>query len=163
MNAYTVRWAAVIAVFALLYGSRLSKGTARQTAAGTVYALKPLVISSYVGALLLYAGFLGYTAYLSPRQVPWWFYAVFLLAMGLILLRLPGTILLAPDAVSQRYWFLKERVIPLDDVMLLQAYSAGRAVRVMGNNRVTITHTNNHAAQAEFRAEMELRTGKRAG
>ena len=105
MNAYTIRWAAVVAVFLLLYGSRLTTGKATQTAAGREFALKPLVLASYAGALLLYAGFLGYSAYVAPARVPVWFYFVFVLAMGLILLRLPGTILLGPEAVTQSYWF----------------------------------------------------------
>ncbi len=159
MNAYTLRWAAVLAVFALLYGSRLSRGAAQKTAEGTEYPLKPMVIASYLGALLLYAGFLGYSAYASPRGVPWWFYLVFLLAMGLILLRLPGTITVGSLAVRQRYWFLKERVIGYSDVVAVQVYSAGRAVRVTGNAGVAITHTNNHVAQPEFLAEMGRATG----
>ena len=160
MNAYTIRWGAVAAVFLLLYGSRLSKGKARQTPAGLEFALKPLVIASYAGALLLYAGFLGYTAYLSPTRLPWWFYAVFVLAIGLILLRLPATIVLGPETITQSYWFLKQRVIGYGEVTNVQSYVAGRAVRVMGSNRVTITHTNNHAAQGQFVAEMERLTAK---
>ena len=163
MNAYTVRWAAVVVVFALLYGSRLTKGKARMTAEGVEFPLKPLVIASYAGALLLYAGFLGYTAYLEPRRVPWWFYAVFVAAMGLIALRLPGTIVLEGDRVTQTYWFLKQRVIRYGDVLGLQVFQTGRAVRVMGDLGVAITHTNNHVAQGEFLREIELRTGKRVG
>ena len=52
---------------------------------------------------------------------------------------------------------MKKRVIGYDEVMSVQRYVAGKAVRVMGLNGVTITHTNNHAAQAEFLAEMERR------
>ena len=162
MNAYSIRWAAVLAVFALLYGSRLSKGKARRTAAGMEFPLKPMVIASYAGALLLYSGFLGYTAYATPARVPWGFYAMFVLAMGLILLRLPGTIVVGPAAVTQSYWFLKRRVIGSGEVAAVQSYVAGRAVRVVGSSGVVITHTNNHAAQAEFRselAEMERRAG----
>ena len=155
MNANTLRWAAVLAVFALLYGSRLSNGAAQRTAEGIEFPLKPMVIASYLGALLLYAGFLGYSAYASPRGVPWWFYVVFLLAMGLILMRLPGTITMGPLAMRQRYWFLKERVIGYDDIVAVQVYAAGRAVRVTGNAGVAITHTNNHAAQAEFLADVD--------
>ena len=159
MNAYTLRWAAVLAVFALLYGSRLSKGAAQKTAEGTEFPLKPMVIASYLGALLLYAGFLGYSAYATPRGVPWWFYVVFLLAMGLILMRLPGTITVGPLALRQSYWFLKERVIGYGDIVAVQSYTAGRAVRVTGNAGLAITHTNNHAAQAEFLSEIERATG----
>ena len=162
MNAYTIRWVAVLAVFLLLYGSRLTKGTAKLTAAGLVFALKPMVIASYAGALLLYAGFLGYSASLAPSHVPLWFYAVFVLAICLIVLRLPATIVLGAEGLTQRYWFLKTRVIGYSEVMAVQSYVAGRAVRVIGSNRVTITHTNNHAAQTQFLAEMERRKGQEA-
>ena len=160
MNAYSIRWFAVGAVFLLLYGSRLTQGKARRTEAGLQFALKPMVIASYAGALLLYAGFLLYSAYLSPSRTPVWFYLVFLLAMGLIVLRLPGTIVLGPESLTQSYWFLKQRVIGYADVVSVQSYVAGKAVRVMSATRVTVTHTNNHAAQPEFRAEIERLTGK---
>jgi hypothetical protein len=34
-------------------------------------------------------------------------------------------------------------------------------IQVLGDNRVRITHTSNHSASAEFRQEIERRTGKR--
>jgi hypothetical protein len=37
----------------------------------------------------------------------------------------------------------------------------GDATRVVGDNRVTITHSSNHCAATEFQQEMERRTGKR--
>ena len=33
--------------------------------------------------------------------------------------------------------------------------------RVLGDNRVKITHTSNHCAAVEFQQEIERRTGKR--
>ena len=161
-NGGTVRLLAVAVVFVLLYGSRLTKGSVRHSADGLVFALKPMVIASRIGAVLLYAGFLAYTVVHASRPVPAWFYAVFVAAVGFILLQLPGTIVLGPESVTQSYWFLKRRVIAYGEVMALQAYQAGRAVRVIGDNRVTITHTTNHSAQDAFKAEMEQRTGKRA-
>jgi hypothetical protein len=35
-------------------------------------------------------------------------------------------------------------------------------VRVLGDNRVSITHTWNHSGQAEFVKELEQRSGRRA-
>ena len=86
---------------------------------------------------------------------------MFVLAIALIMLRLPATIVLGPAGLTQTFWFLKKRVIGYGEVMTVQSYVAGRAVRVMGSDRITITHTNNHAAQAEFRAEMERRAGEK--
>ncbi len=45
--------------------------------------------------------------------------------------------------------------------MAIQAMQSGRMTRVLGDNRVKITHTSNHCAAVEFQQEIERRTGKR--
>lgn len=154
---------AVVAVFALLYGSRLNKGKARETPAGVVFPMKPMVIVARVAALVLYIGFFGYTLRTQGTAIPMWFPALFLLAVGFILLQLPGTIVLGPESITQNFWFLKQRVIRYGEVMAIQAFSAGRAIRVLGDNRMVVTHTNNHSDAQRFRAELERSTGKRIG
>lgn len=161
IDASAARITAVVIVFALLYGSRLTKGTAKQTPEGLSFAMKPMVIVARVGALLLYLGFFGYMLKTQGSAVPMWFPVLFVVAIGFILMQLPGTIVLGADAATQSFWFLKKRVIRYPEVMTIQAFSAGRAIRVLGNNSVVITHTNNHAAADVFRAELELKTGKR--
>jgi hypothetical protein len=46
--------------------------------------------------------------------------------------------------------------------MSIQMVGAGRMTRVLGDNRVSITHTWNHSGATEFVKELERRTGKRA-
>jgi cytochrome b561 len=120
----------------LLYGGRLVRGKARETAAGVIFPMKALVIASRLGIVVLYLGFLVWMV--------------------------PGTIVLGPEALTQSFWFLKQRQIRYDQVMMLRSFAAGRAIRVLGDNQVTITHTNNHADGPRFLAEMERRTGKKA-
>ena len=163
MDPKTIRIAALVVVFVLLYGSRATKGAARETPAGLEFGLKPMVIAARLGALVLYAGFLAYTVHTALRPIPTWFYLVFVVAIGVILVQLPGTILLGPQEISQRFWFMKTKVIAYGEVMAMQVVSAGRALRVMGDNRVVITHTMNHAESAVFQTEMARRTGKRVG
>ena len=74
---------------------------------------------------------------------------------------MPGTITLTPTAITQRFWFQPSKTIQYNEVMAIQAAQGGRITRVLGDNRVTITHTSNHCAAAEFRQELERRTGKR--
>ncbi len=162
LDAGTVRIIAVVVVFALLYGSRLSKGTAKQTPEGLVFAMKPFVIVARVATLLLYLGFFGHAILSQAHAIPVWFPLVFLVAVAFILLQLPGTIVLGAEAVTQRFWLLKSKRIGYAEVMSIQAFSAGRAIRVVGDNRVVITHTNNHSASEVFRAEIERRTEKRS-
>lgn len=161
MDASSIRIAAVVAVFALLYGSRLTKGSAKQTPDGLVFAMKPFVIVARVATLLLYLGFFGHTLLTQAHAVPVWFPLVFIVAVAFILIQLPGTIVLGADAITQRFWLLKAKRIVYTEVMTIQAFSAGRAIRVLGDNRVIITHTSNHSAQEAFLGELERRTGKR--
>jgi hypothetical protein len=74
---------------------------------------------------------------------------------------MPGTIALTPTAVIQRFWFRPSKTIQYNEVMAIQSAQSGRITRVLGDNRVGITHTSNHCAAEEFRKELERRTGKR--
>jgi hypothetical protein len=74
---------------------------------------------------------------------------------------MPGTIALTPTAVMQRFWFRPSKQIQYNEVMAVQSAQGGRITRVLGDNRVQISHTSNHSAAAEFQQELERRTGKR--
>lgn len=161
LDMSAVRITAVAVVFALLYGSRLTKGNAKEGPEGLIFAMKPFVVVARVAALVMYLAFFGYTLHSQAHAVPVWFPMVFLVAVAFILLQLPGTIVLGPTSVTQRFWFLKQRVIGYREIVSIHAFAAGRAVRVLGDHRVVITHTNNHSAASVFRAELEQRTGKR--
>ena len=64
--------------------------------------------------------------------------------------------------MKQHFWLRKDKEIAYPQVMSVQKIGAGRMTRVLGNNNENITHTWNHSGAAEFAAEMERRTGKRA-
>ena len=82
--------------------------------------------------------------------------------MVFALFQVPGTIYLTPTAVEQRFWFRAGKVIPYADIMTVYAAARGGSItRVLGSNRVTITHGFNHSASAEFRAELSRRSGKK--
>ena len=68
---------------------------------------------------------------------------------------------LTPMAITQRFWFQPSKTIQYSEVMAIQAMQGGRMTRVLGDNRVKITHTSNHCAAMEFQQEIERRTGKR--
>jgi hypothetical protein len=61
----------------------------------------------------------------------------------------------------QHFWLRKTKAMRYDEVTSAQIIGAGRMTRVLGDNRVSITHTWNHSASDEFRKELERRTGKR--
>jgi hypothetical protein len=86
---------------------------------------------------------------------------LFVAAIVVVVLQMPGTITLAPAAITQRFWFRPSKTIQYNEVMAIQAAPGSRSTRVLGDNRVNIAHTINHSAAKEFQQEMERRTGKR--
>ena len=86
---------------------------------------------------------------------------LFVAAIAVGVMQMPGTITLTPVAITQSFWFQPSKAIQYNEVMTIQAMQGGRMTRVLGDNRVTITHTSNHCAAIEFQREIERRTGKR--
>ena len=151
----------MLAVLALFYAGRYVKGTPRESSDGLAFGFKPLVVWTRAIALPLYIGFFAYPAWSAHRSLPAWLPLLFFAVVMLALYQLPGTILLTPMGVEQRFWLRKPKSILYGEVMAIQAVQFGRMTRVLGDNRVSITHTQNHAGADEFRAEMGRRTGKR--
>jgi hypothetical protein len=145
----------------LLYGSRLTKGSVVQTPEGLVFRIKPLFAWARAIALPAYILFFVYMLSIQKQPVPWWMALLFIAAIAIGVMQMPGTITLTPMAVTQRFWFQPSKAIQYNEVMAIQAMQAGRMTRVLGDNRVKITHTSNHCAAEEFRQELERRTGKR--
>jgi hypothetical protein len=145
----------------LLYGSRLTKGSVAQTPEGLVFRIKPLFAWARAIALPAYVLFFIYMMSTQKQPVPWWMALLFIAAIALGLMQMPGTIMLTPTAITQRFWFQPSKAIQYTEVMAIQAMQGGRMTRVLGDNRVKITHTSNHCAAAEFQQEIESRTGKR--
>lgn len=155
--------AAMVIVFALLFSARLVKGHPRQTPEGLAFPLKPLVIFSRAVALPLYFLLFAYPLWISRQSIPVWLLVLLLVALLFGLYQYPGTIVLTPTAIIQRFWFRAQKIITYPEVMSVAAARGGAVTTVLGDNRVTITHTFNHAGSAEFRTELAKLSGKRIG
>jgi hypothetical protein len=145
----------------LLYGSRLTKGSVAETPEGLAFRIKPLFAWSRAIALPAYILFFIYFMTIQKQSVPWWTALLFVAAIAVGVMQMPGTITLTPMAITQRYWFQPSKTIQYNEVMAIQAMQGGRMTRVLGDNRIKITHTSNHCAAMEFQQELERRTGKR--
>jgi hypothetical protein len=156
-----LRAVAVGLAILLLYGSRLTKGSAVATPEGLSFRIKPLFAWSRAIALPAYILFFIYIMTIQKQPVPWWMALLFVAAIAVGVLQMPGTITLTPMAIMQRFWFQPSKAIQYNEVMAIQAMQGGRMTRILGDNRVKITHTSNHCAAIEFQHEIERRTGKR--
>jgi len=159
-DLHTLQIAAMAIVFALIFSGRLVKGHPRQTPEGLVFPLKPLVVFSRALALPLYFLLFAYPLWISRQSIPAWLLILLLVAVLFGLYQYPGTILLTPTAVVQRFWFRAQKIITYPEIMTVAAARAGAVTTVLGDNRVTITHTFNHAGSAEFRTELARLSGK---
>jgi hypothetical protein len=156
-----VRALAIALVFLMLYGGRLTKGSVKQTPEGPAFGIKPLFALARGVVLPAYLLFFVYLLLSHKQPVPWWMALLFVAAVGLGLMQMPGTIVLTPTAITQRFWLRPSKSIRYTEVMSIHAMQGGRMTQVLGDNRVRITHTSNHSAAMEFQQEIERRTGKR--
>jgi hypothetical protein len=155
-----IRGIALGLLLLLVLGSRLTKGSVRETPEGPVFGTKPVILWARIVALPAFVIFFVVVT-MHQGQTAWLLYVLFAAAIGFLLYQMPGTITLTPTAITQRFWFRPLKSIQYSEVMAIQSSQAGRAVRVLGDNRVVITHTMNHCASVEFVQELERRTGKR--
>jgi small-conductance mechanosensitive channel len=157
LDPIILRAAAIVAVLIVVYGSQMTKGSMTKTPEGLVFAIKPLIAWTRLPILIL---IVVYVMTARIHTAPWWVYLTFFAAIAFIVAQMPGTITLTPTAITQRFWFRPSKAIQYNEVMAIQSGRAG-TTRVLGDNRVTITHTLNHSASAEFQQGLEHRTGKR--
>jgi hypothetical protein len=157
----TLRAASLIAVILLLYAGRLSKGAAKETPEGLVFGMKPLVLWTRIIAIPLYIAIIAYPLLVEHRAIPIWIPLAALAAFALAAYQLPGTILLTPTAVIQRFWLRADKTIRYPEVIAIHSLQAGRITRVLGDNRTAILHNSAHSDGERFRRELELRTNKR--
>jgi len=157
----TLQLLTLAALFALLYAGRMVKGKPKETAEGLAFPLKPLVVWSRALVLPLYFALFLWPVWKAHHNIPAWLPLLILALVALILYQMPGTIMLTPTALIQRFWLRGTKTIQYGEVMSIQMIGGGRMTRVSGDNRVSITHTWNHSAPEEFRTELERRTGKR--
>lgn len=161
-NLHTLQMLSLVGIGVLLFASRTARGRAHPVQGGGIaFPLKPMVVWSRALALAAYCGLFAYPLWISQRSIPAWLLLLLFAATMFGLYQLPGTIVLTDTAVTQRFWLRNAKQIPYADVMAAQLLLGGRQTRVLGSNRVTITHTYNHSAAAEFQRELEQRTGKR--
>jgi hypothetical protein len=158
----TLQLLTLAALFALLYAGRMVKGSPRETSEGLAFPLKPLVLWGRVIVLPLYFLLFAWPMWKVQQHLPVWLPILLVALVALILSQMPGTIILTPTALVQRFWLRTDKSIAYNEVMSIQMVGAGRMTRVLGDNRVSITHTWNHSGAAEFVKELERRTGKRA-
>ena len=161
LDSRLIRAGVIALALVLLYGSRLSTGTVRETPEGLAFRIKPIFAWSRAIALPAYMLFFVYMMIVEMQTVPWWMAVLFVAAIALGVMQMPGTIVLTPMAITQRFWLQPSKAIRYDEVVAVQGMQGGRMTAVIGDNRVKITHTSNHCAAVEFRQEIERRTGKR--
>jgi len=159
-DLHTLQLVSIVAVFALLFLSRMAKGRARATPQGLSFPLKPLVVFSRAVALPLYFLLFAYPLWISRQSIPAWLLLMLLVATVFGLYQLPGTIVLTPTAITQRFWFRSTKIIPYSEVLGIAAARTGAVTRILGGNRVAITHTFNHSASEQFRAELARLSGR---
>jgi hypothetical protein len=149
-------------VIVLVFATRMIRGKARETPEGLVFSTKLIVLWIRLLFLPVYLFVLFYPVITHQHNMSVWVPVILLALLLFALYQSPGTILLTPAAVVQRFWFRADKVIQYPEVMTIQITQANRLTRVFGNNRITITHTASHSDAEGFRAELERRTGKRA-
>lgn len=149
-------------IFLVFFGSRFTTGSARQGPEGLAFGIKPVIAWTRAIFLPAFILFFLYAAAINHRNsVPWWVTLFFIAAAVVIVMQMPGTITLTPNAVTQRFWFRPAKIIQYNEIMAIQAAPGSRSTHVLGDNRIKITHTLNHSAAKEFQQELERRTGKR--
>ena len=148
-------------ILLVVFGSRFTTGSVTQTPEGLVFGIKPIIAWTRIVILPALIVLVVYSVTTSKQPLPWWAPVLFFVAVVFLVAQMPGTITLTPMAITQRFWFQPSKAIQYNEVMAIQAVQGGRMTRVLGDNRVKITHTSNHCAAAEFQKELERRTGKR--
>jgi hypothetical protein len=161
LDPRVLRGVAFALILIVLYGIRMTKGTVTKTADGLVFGIKPIIFWMRIVLLPALVLFYVYFWRVGKQSPPIWVPLLFFAAIVFLLAQIPGTIALTPTAVTQRFWFRQSKTIQYSEIMAIQSVQGGRITRVLGDNRVRITHTSNHCAAEEFRQELERRTGKR--
>ncbi|HEX3967696.1 MAG TPA: hypothetical protein VHW70_07005 [Edaphobacter sp.] len=156
-----LRAAALGLILIVLYGTRMTKGSVTKTADGLVFGIKPIILWMRIVILPALIIFYIYFWRVSKQSPPIWVPLLFFAAIVFLLAQMPGIIALSSTAITQRFWFRQSKTIQYSEIMAIQSAQGGRITRVLGDNRVRITHTSNHCAAEEFRQELERRTGKR--
>ncbi len=157
LDLKTLQMLMLFVLFGLLYAGRMVKGTARETPEGLSFGMKPLVLWGRILVLPAYFALFAYPLWVAHHGIPVWFSVLLIALFAFILLQLPGTIVLTPTAIVQRFWLRPTKSIQYNEVMAIEPTQGGRMTRVLGDNRVNITHTWNHCASEQFQQEIARR------
>ena len=157
----TLRYIAFFLLIILIMGGRMVRGKAEETADGLAFPLKPLIQWTRLLLVPIYYGFIAWWQYQHFGHVSFSLAAIGVVFLALLVVRLPATITLTPTGITQVFFLFPEKKIAYAEVMAIQVVAGGRYTRVTGDNRVTITHTQNHVDAERFRAEIAQRTGKK--
>jgi hypothetical protein len=161
VNLKSLQLVVLITLLVLLYAGRMVKGAAKEAPDGLIFGLKPIMSWTRSVFVPLYLVLFFWSMWLQQHRIPFWMLLVTAGLVMWVLYQLPGTIVLTPTGIEQRFWLRQPKKIQYNEVMAIQVIGAGRMTRAMGDNRVSITHTWNHSAPAVFREELARRTGKR--
>ena len=157
LDLKTLQMLLLFALFGLIYAGRMVKGAARETPEGLSFGMKPLMLWVRLIVLPLYLALFIYPLWMRHHSIPVWLPVVLIALFAFILLQLPGTIILTPTAIVQRFWLRPSKSIQYNEVMSIEPLQGGRMIRVLGDNRVSITHTWNHCASEQFQQEITPR------
>ena len=159
LNAQTVRTIFLVIVVIFIFGTRMTKGAAKETPEGLAFPTKPAVTWTRYLVLPFYLALIFYPVLTHQHNMPVWVPIFLVLILGFLLYQMPGTIVLTANAIVQHFWLRADKTIQYPEVMAIQAATQGQT-RVLGDNRTTITHTISHADSTRFRAELAQRTNK---
>jgi hypothetical protein len=161
LDLKTLQMLMLFVLFGLLYAGRMVKGSARETPEGLSFGMKPLVMWVRLLVLPVYFALFIYPLWMRHHTIPLWLPVLLVALLAFILLQLPGTIVLTPTAIVQRFWLRPSKSIQYNEVMAIEPLQGGRMIRVLGDNRVRITHTWNHCASEQFQQEITRRRADR--
>jgi hypothetical protein len=161
LDAQILRTIFLVIFIVLVFGARLTKGTAKETPSGLEFGMKPVVFITRLLILPIYFGIIFYPIITHQHNMPIWVPIIMGLLFIFVLYQSPATILLTPTAVLQKFWFRADKTIQYPEVMTIQTLQGGNITRVLGDNRTNITHSSSHSAAETFRTELERRTGKK--
>jgi hypothetical protein len=122
----TLQLILLAALFAMLYAGRMVKGSPRETPEGLAFPLKPIVIWSRAVILPLYFALFAWPLWKMQQHIPLWLPVLLLALAVLVLYQMPGTIVLTPTALLQRFWLRGSKTIQYNEVMSIQLIGAQR-------------------------------------
>jgi len=157
LDLKTFQMLMLFVLFGLLYAGRLVKGAARETPEGLSFGMKPLVMWGRLIVLPAYFALFAYPMWVTRHTIPVLALVLMIVLIAFILFQLPGTIVLTPTAIVQRFWLRPSKAIQYNEIMAIEPLQGGRMIRVLGDNRVSITHTWNHCASEQFQQEITRR------